>query len=122
VEQRDTLLPLLTPVEMLRYTAELKQPRSTPAEVKRQLVAALIEQLSLDECQHTAIGGGLTRGISGGESKRVGVGVAMISRPAVLLCDEPTSGLDSWSAHAAVSGEWRVTRAAVMLAGRAPAK
>ncbi|KAI3436857.1 hypothetical protein D9Q98_006267 [Chlorella vulgaris] len=103
VEQRDTLLPLLTPVEMLRYTAELKQPRSTPAEVKRQLVAALIEQLSLDECQHTAIGGGLTRGISGGESKRVGVGVAMISRPAVLLCDEPTSGLDSWSAHAAVS-------------------
>ncbi|EFN51554.1 hypothetical protein CHLNCDRAFT_14864, partial [Chlorella variabilis] len=57
----------------------------------------------LEDCQHTAIGGALVRGISGGEAKRTNVGVSMINRPAVLLCDEPTSGLDSWNAHSVVS-------------------
>lgn len=40
------------------------------------------------------------------ESKRVSVGLTMITCPAVLLCDEPTSGLDSWNQHAVVEGEW----------------
>ena len=44
VEQHDTLLPLLTPFEMLLYTAELKQPRATPRAMKRRLVAALIDK------------------------------------------------------------------------------
>jgi ABC-type multidrug transport system ATPase subunit len=44
VEQHDTLLPLLTPFEMLLYTAELKQPRTTPCAQKRRLVAALIDK------------------------------------------------------------------------------
>jgi ABC-type multidrug transport system ATPase subunit len=44
VEQHDTLLPLLTPREMLVYTAELKQPRAVPLAEKRRLVDELIEQ------------------------------------------------------------------------------
>ncbi|KAL4431069.1 hypothetical protein ABPG75_006325 [Micractinium tetrahymenae] len=103
VEQKETLLPLLTPREMLLYTAELKHPKDSPLDAKRRLVDELIEQLSLEDCQHTRIGGALSRGISGGEAKRCNVGVSMIARPAVLLTDEPTSGLDSFSAHSVVS-------------------
>ena len=44
VEQHDTLLPLLTPAEMLLYTAELKHPHTTPRARKQRLVAALLDR------------------------------------------------------------------------------
>lgn len=44
VEQSETLLPLLTPREMLLYTAELKHPRGSPLQAKRRLVDELITQ------------------------------------------------------------------------------
>ena len=59
---------------------------------------------SLSKCQHTLVGeegtGAGVRGISGGERKRVTVGVGLVTRPRVLLLDEPTSGLDSETALA----------------------
>lgn len=42
------------------------------------------------------------RGISGGEAKRVNIGIALITSPAVLLLDELTSGLDSYTGHEVV--------------------
>ena len=61
---------------------------------------------SLSKCQHTLVGeegtGAGVRGISGGERKRVTVGVGLVTRPRVLLLDEPTSGLDSETALAIV--------------------
>ncbi|KAL4426977.1 hypothetical protein ABPG77_009538 [Micractinium sp. CCAP 211/92] len=96
VEQRDTLLPMLTPFEMLLYTAELKHPLSMPTAEKRRRVSQLIEQLGLGRCADTTIGSVLRRGISGGEAKRCNIGIALITRPRVLLIDELTSGLDSF--------------------------
>ena len=42
------------------------------------------------------IGNVFQRGISGGEKKRVNIGVEMICSPNFLFLDEPTTGLDAF--------------------------
>ena len=54
-----------------------------------------ISMLDLESCRQTVIGGPLARGISGGQAKRVNIGLALLQKPPILLLDEPTSGLDS---------------------------
>jgi ATP-binding cassette subfamily G (WHITE) protein 2 len=62
----------------------------------------VIEKLNLGPCRDTVIGTALQRGISGGQAKRVNIGLSLITRPAVLFLDEPTSGLDSHTANEVV--------------------
>ncbi|KAI7843801.1 hypothetical protein COHA_002699 [Chlorella ohadii] len=116
VEQTESLLPLFTPSEMLLYTSELKHPHTMPRKDKLQVVEALVDKLRLRDCADTTIGSSLARGISGGEAKRVSVGLTMITCPAVLLCDEPTSGLDSWNQHAVVEALRDLARGGIAVA------
>jgi ABC-type multidrug transport system ATPase subunit len=56
----------------------------------------------LQSATQTYIGDGETRGVSGGERRRVSIGIDIIHKPSLLLLDEPTSGLDSTSAYSVV--------------------
>jgi ATP-binding cassette subfamily G (WHITE) protein 2 len=95
VEQFDTLVGELTVENMLRYTAELKLPGSVTKAEREARVEEVIHMLNLESCRKTVIGSALSRGISGGQAKRVNIGLALVTRPPVLFLDEPTSGLDS---------------------------
>lgn len=99
VEQDDLLYGQLTVTETLDYSAQLRLPTTnyTLAE-KRARVAETIEILRLEKCAGARIGDGETRGVSGGERKRVAIGQELVSDVRVLMLDEPTSGLDSFSA------------------------
>jgi len=57
----------------------------------------ILEVLGLTERQHTRVAS-----LSGGEIKRVSIGVGLISKPNVLFLDEPTTGLDSTAAFSIV--------------------
>ena len=96
VEQQEILLSKLTVRETLVYTARMKLPaKSVALDVIEKRVGDVMEDLGLMECADTMVGGALTRGISGGQMKRLNIAIEMSVDPVVLFLDEPTSGLDS---------------------------
>ncbi|KAJ1671901.1 hypothetical protein GGF38_000452, partial [Coemansia sp. RSA 25] len=69
---------------------------------KRQRVETVLRQLRLSHVKDTKIGGYGMRGVSGGERKRVSIGMELVTDPSILVLDEPSSGLDSSSAEMVV--------------------
>jgi ABC-type multidrug transport system ATPase subunit len=98
VAQDDSLQVTSTPREAIYFSAKLRLPRSTPEENLEKLVVRMLDELGLNHCADTIVGGALIKGISGGERKRTSVGVELVVKPAMVFLDEPTSGLDSYSA------------------------
>ncbi|GMJ05297.1 ATP-binding cassette G10 [Hibiscus trionum] len=101
VTQDDALFPLLTVQETLMYSALLRLPGGKKEAGCR--VKGLLKELGLEHVAGSRIGEGSNNGISGGERRRVSIGVDLVHDPAVILIDEPTSGLDSASALHAVT-------------------
>lgn len=60
-------------------------------------IERVIESLGLQAVRDSLVGTVEKRGISGGQRKRVNVGLEMVMEPSLLILDEPTSGLDSSS-------------------------
>ncbi|MCO5607296.1 hypothetical protein L7F22_061489 [Adiantum nelumboides] len=102
VMQDDQLFPMLTVWETLMFAAEVRLGNKVSQEEKRMRVVKLIDQLGLNSAQNTFIGDEGHRGISGGERRRVSIGVDIIHGPSLLFLDEPTSGLDSTSAFSVI--------------------
>ncbi|GAB2218422.1 hypothetical protein Drorol1_Dr00001645 [Drosera rotundifolia] len=94
VAQDDDLLPLLTVKETLMFSAKFRL-RKMDGKERHKRVQILIQELGLLHVANSFVGDEENRGISGGERKRVSIGVEMIHDPCVMLLDEPTSGLDS---------------------------
>ncbi|XP_056858075.1 ABC transporter G family member 10-like, partial [Raphanus sativus] len=96
VPQEDALFPFLTVQETLTYSALLRLKTNRKEAVAK--VNKLMEELGLEHVAGSRIGEGSRSGISGGERRRVSIGVELVHDPNVILIDEPTSGLDSASA------------------------
>ncbi|URD97111.1 ABC-2 type transporter [Musa troglodytarum] len=109
VMQDDRLFPMLTVYETFMFAADFRLG-SIPRSQKKQRVEQLIEQLGLTSSRNTYIGDEGTRGVSGGERRRVSIGVDIIHGPALLFLDEPTSGLDSTSAHSVIERVFHIAR------------
>ncbi|KZW00496.1 P-loop containing nucleoside triphosphate hydrolase protein [Exidia glandulosa HHB12029] len=95
VEQHDALLGVLTVRETLLFAAKLSFPPSTSSAVIQRRVEDTIAQLGLSRVADNRIGTPIQRGVSGGQRRRVSIGVELVRLPRILLLDEPTSGLDS---------------------------
>ncbi|KAF5469194.1 hypothetical protein F2P56_013286 [Juglans regia] len=102
VMQDDQLFPMLTVFETFMFAAEVRLPPSISRAEKKRRVYELLDQLGLQSATHTYIGDEGRRGVSGGERRRVSIGIDIIHKPSLLFLDEPTSGLDSTSAYSVV--------------------
>lgn len=99
VEQFDLMYGLLTVQETIQFAADFKLPREVTPGEKRAIVDRVIELLGLTGVRHSRIGEETKRGISGGEKKRVAIGIELVTFPGLLFLDEPTTGLDSTTAQ-----------------------
>lgn len=99
VIQQDILDPHLTCRETLEFAADLRLPSSSSHESRRALVDEVILELGLKECANTRVGDSMHKGLSGGEKRRLSIGIQLLANPSVLFLDEPTTGLDANSAY-----------------------
>lgn len=97
--QEDLFFSQLTVRETLEMAAKMRLPRHMSKEDKDRFVDDLIRKLGLVGVTETRVGDERTRGISGGEKKRLSLGCELISAPRLVLCDEPTTGLDAFQAE-----------------------
>ncbi|GAB4836519.1 ABC transporter G member 6 [Ancistrocladus abbreviatus] len=110
VMQDDLLFPMLTVEETLMFAAEFRLPQTLSKSKKRARVQQLIDQLGLRNATKTVIGDEGHRGVSGGERRRVSIGIDIVHDPIILFLDEPTSGLDSTSAFMVVKVLQRIAQ------------
>ncbi|KAI9204500.1 uncharacterized protein BJ171DRAFT_562062 [Polychytrium aggregatum] len=84
--QFDILWDDLTVGEHLYFYARLK---GVSPSNEREAVQESLRQVALE-----AFEGRLTKGLSGGEKRRLSIAIALVGNPAVVFLDEPTTGLD----------------------------
>ncbi|ETO60182.1 hypothetical protein F444_21581, partial [Phytophthora nicotianae P1976] len=131
VNQRDKHHPLLTVNETLKFAHEVggaefvreaeekqaKDPQQSDVEALQAVKAIsshypeiVVQQFGLQNCQDTIVGDAMTRGVSGGERKRVTTAEMEFGMKSVVLMDEISTGLDSAATFDIINTQRSVAR------------
>ncbi|MEM1135876.1 MAG: ATP-binding cassette domain-containing protein, partial [Bacteroidota bacterium] len=94
VPQDDLLIEELTVYQNLFYAARLCFGRASDEELEKRVYETL-RSLGLYEARNLKVGNALDKAISGGQRKRLNIGLELLRQPSILFIDEPTSGLSS---------------------------
>jgi ABC-type multidrug transport system ATPase subunit len=78
----------------LDYAAQLRMPPDTTADERHRRIMEVLKELDLLERKDLVIAK-----LSGGQRKRVSIGVELLTKPRLFFLDEPTSGLDPGTEH-----------------------
>ncbi|KAM0270056.1 hypothetical protein ACHAQH_009556 [Verticillium albo-atrum] len=100
VQQQDLHLQTATVRESLRFSADLRQPKTVSKAEKHAFVEEVIDMLNMRDFADAVVGipG---EGLNVEQRKLLTIGVELAAKPKLLLfLDEPTSGLDSQSSWA----------------------
>lgn len=98
VPQDDIVFPELTVRENILHSARCRLPSSWRDKAIQDHVDSLIACLQLTHVQHSRVGDANHPVVSGGQRKRVNIGMELAAAPMAVFLDEPTSGLDATSA------------------------
>ncbi|HEY9800902.1 MAG TPA: ATP-binding cassette domain-containing protein [Leptolyngbyaceae cyanobacterium] len=86
VPQDDIIHPELKVVEVLTYAAKLRLPPDIDV---AGVVEKTLQEVEMSHRRHAKVSQ-----LSGGQRKRVSIGVELLADPKLFFLDEPTSGLD----------------------------
>jgi len=89
VPQQSVTHDQLTARSALGYAAELRFPSDTGGSERRQRVEEVLGELEMSQHGDTRV-----ERLSGGQNKRVNIGLELLTKPSLLFLDEPTSPLD----------------------------
>src|SRR4030088_2585686 len=92
IPQEDAFDEHLTIGENLQFAAAIRAPHLSGRDLTRRPAGQLIE-LGLNERRDSIVGSPVKKTLSGGERKRLNIGLDMIGSADVYLFDEPTSRL-----------------------------
>ncbi|KAI0413164.1 hypothetical protein F5X98DRAFT_352873 [Xylaria grammica] len=98
VPQDDIVLPELTVYENILHSARIRLPRTWASRDIEAHVDSVIDCLELSHVRNSLVGSVGKPVISGGQRKRVSIGMELAAAPMAIFLDEPTSGLDATSA------------------------
>lgn len=89
VPQRDIVHMELTVEQALDFAAQLRMPNDTTRAERKMRVSEVLKDLGLEHRRSVPI-----KSLSGGQIKRVSIGVELLTKPSLFYLDEATSGLD----------------------------
>ncbi len=89
VPQQDIIHKSLTIKQTLDYAAKLRMSSDTTPQERDKRVTEVLADLELTHRQNVAV-----EKLSGGQLKRVSMGVELLTKPSLFFLDEATSGLD----------------------------
>ncbi len=89
VPQKDIVHMELTVEDALQFAAKLRMPADTTPAERHQRVEEVMRELMLTQRRNLTI-----KSLSGGQLKRVSIGVELLTKPSLFFLDEATSGLD----------------------------
>ncbi|TVU52634.1 MAG: FHA domain-containing protein [Arthrospira sp. PLM2.Bin9] len=89
VPQKDIVHTELTVTQALDYAAQLRMPADTTLAERQKRVDEVLQDLGLSHRRDVPI-----KALSGGQLKRVSIGVELLTKPSLFFLDEATSGLD----------------------------
>lgn len=95
VPQDDLLYENLTVFDNLYYSGKLKLPHISEKQLIDKIDDLLVV-LGLSEKKDKIVGSELKRTLSGGERRRLNIGLELLNDADVIYLDEPTSGLSSY--------------------------
>ena len=102
VPQDDLLIEDLTVFQNLYYNAKMCLS-NLPENELLEVVNKTLTDLDLEETRDLKVGNPLNTIISGGQRKRVNIGLELLREPSMLFVDEPTSGLSSVDSEIVIS-------------------